>query len=69
MRKWLAFTKDEHVHIVPAEGGIPKKVTDFSSGAFAPKWMPDSLDLIVGVTRHDADQLVLTDREGSGRVP
>ena len=63
--KWLAFTINGHVHIVPLEGGLPKKITDFSTGSFAPKWMPDSKHLIVGVTRHKADQLVLTDRDGS----
>ena len=63
--KWLAFTLDGHVHIVPSDGGLPKKITDFANGAFAPRWMPDSAHLIVGVTRHDADQLVLTDRAGA----
>ena len=63
--KWVAFTSDGHVHAVPIEGGLPKKITDFSTGSFAPKWMPDSNHLIVGVARHEADQLVLTDREGS----
>jgi len=62
--KWLAFTKDDHVHVVPADGGLPKKITDFTDSAFAPKWMPDSVHLIVGVTRHEADQLVLTDCDG-----
>ena len=63
--RWLAFTIDGHVHVVPADGGLPEKVTDFCEGAFAPKWMPDSSGLIVGVTRHKADQLLLTDRDGS----
>ncbi len=71
--KWLAFCMDEHVHLVPSEpalnhaetGGLPKKITDFAESAFAPKWMPDSNHLIVGVTRHEADQLVLTDRDGA----
>ncbi|MFZ5912050.1 MAG: S9 family peptidase [Chloroflexota bacterium] len=75
--KWLAFTIDGHVHIVPAApalshvegGGLPEKITDFTEGAFAPKWMPDSEHLIVGVTRHEADQLVLTDRRGTWPRP
>ena len=62
--QWLAFTIDHHVHIAPAGGGLPKKVTDFSLGAFSPRWMPDSKHIIVGVTRHEADQLVLTDKDG-----
>ena len=61
---WIAFGIDGHVHLVPAEGGIPRKITDFAESAFSPKWMPDSNHLIVGVTRHEADQLVLTDRDG-----
>jgi len=63
--RWLAFTIDGHVHVVPVDGGLPRKVSDFCESAFAPKWMPDSKGLIVGVTRHKADQLLLTDREGS----
>ena len=63
--KWLAFTIDGHVHLAPAAGGLPKKVTDFTDGAYSPKWMPDSRGLIVGVTRNDADQLVLTDINGT----
>ena len=62
--QWLAFTVADHVHIAPLRGGLPKKVSDFATEAFAPKWMPDSQGLIVGVTRHEADQLALTDRDG-----
>ena len=63
--KWIAFGIDGHVHLVPADGGLPKKITDFTESAFAPRWMPDSKHLIVGITRHEADQLVLTDCDGS----
>jgi len=63
--KWIAFCIGGHVHLVPLDGGLPKKITDFAGDAFSPKWMPDSNQLIVGVTRHKADQLVLTDRDGS----
>lgn len=63
--KWLAFGLNGHVHIVPHDGGLPKKVTDFASAAGAPRWMPDSHRLIVTVEREDTDQLLLTDREGS----
>ena len=62
--QWLAFTTQEHVHIVPRAGGLPVKVTDFTSTASSPVWMPDSHGLIVTVGRYEADQLVLTDREG-----
>ncbi|MGE5249645.1 MAG: LpqB family beta-propeller domain-containing protein [Bacteroidota bacterium] len=63
--RWIAFTMNKHVHVVPAEGGLPRKITDFTSAAFSPKWMPDSKGLIVGVERDEADQLVLTDRDGT----
>ena len=62
--QWLSFVIADHVHNVPARGGLPKKITDFTEEAFAPKWMPDSHGLIVGVTRHEADQLLLTDIQG-----
>lgn len=67
--KWLSFTINGYVHIVPADGGLPKKITDFTDNAFAPRWMPDSTHLIVGVTRRQADQLLLTDRDGSWPRP
>ncbi len=62
---WLAFCVKGHVHVVPASGGLPKKITDFSPTASAPRWMPDSIGLIVAVERNDADQLLLTDYEGA----
>jgi dipeptidyl aminopeptidase/acylaminoacyl peptidase len=62
---WLAFCIKGHVHIVHASGGLPKKITDFTSTASAPRWMPDSNGLIVTIERSDADQLLLTDRDGS----
>jgi dipeptidyl aminopeptidase/acylaminoacyl peptidase len=62
---WLAFGIKGHVHLVPREGGLPKKITDFTSSAGGPVWMPDSNGLIVAVERNDTSQLVLTDRDGS----
>jgi dipeptidyl aminopeptidase/acylaminoacyl peptidase len=62
---WLAFCVRGHVHIVPASGGLPQKITDFAPAASAPRWMPDSIGLIVTVERNDADQLLLTDYQGA----
>jgi dipeptidyl aminopeptidase/acylaminoacyl peptidase len=63
--QWVAFTMHGHVHSVPAEGGLPKKMTDFTSGAASPQWMPDSRGLIICLDRKDADQLILTDVDGT----
>ncbi len=63
--QWLAFTVAGHVHVVSAEGGLPKKITGFTSGASSPVWMPDSAGLIVSVEREEATHLLLTDREGA----
>ncbi len=60
----LAFTVSRHVHVAPARGGLPKKISDFATEASAPRWMPDSQRLIISVTRHEADQLILTDENG-----
>ncbi len=62
--RWLAFTMDGHVHVVPATGGLPRKISDFASAAFAPVWMPDNNQLIVSVERQDKTQLLLTDKDG-----
>jgi len=63
--KWLAFCIKEHVHLVPCEGGLPRKITDFATAASSPRFMPDSRGLIVSVERNEADQLLLTDIDGN----
>lgn len=63
--RWIAFGIKGHVHLVPCEGGLPKKITDFAPTAGSPRFMPDSRGLIVTVERNDADQLLLTDIDGS----
>jgi len=62
--KWIAFGIQGHVHLVPRDGGLPKKITDFAMSASSPRFMPDSPGLIVTVERHDTDQLLLTDIDG-----
>jgi len=63
--RWLAFTLEDHVHVARADGGLPRKISDFVPKASSPMWMPDSQGLIVTVERHEAEQLVLTDRIGA----
>jgi dipeptidyl aminopeptidase/acylaminoacyl peptidase len=63
--KWIAFTKHGHVHLVPREGGLPKKITDFTTSASSPRFMPDSHRLLITVERNEVDQLLLTDINGS----
>lgn len=63
----LAFGLHGSVQLVsmpPSGSTLPKKLTDFTA-ASSPRWMPDSHGLIITVERHEADQLVLTDRSGS----
>ena len=67
--KWVAFGIRGHVHLVPCEGGLPKRITDFAPAAGSPRFMPDSHGLIVTVERNDADQLLLTDSSGSWPRP
>jgi len=62
--QWIAFCIKGHVHLVPRAGGLPKKITDFTSSASSPRFMPDSRGLIITVERNEADQLLLTDIEG-----
>lgn len=65
----LAFCLDGHVHVAPASGGLPHKISDFAPGAFAPVWMPDSNQLVVSVERNNSIQLLLTDRAGAWPRP
>ncbi|HEX9924307.1 MAG TPA: hypothetical protein VGD99_16750, partial [Anaerolineae bacterium] len=63
--RWLAFTMDDHVHVAPAQGGLPRKISDFTTSASAPVWLPDSIGLIVSVERQETTHLLLTDVEGA----
>jgi dipeptidyl aminopeptidase/acylaminoacyl peptidase len=63
--QWIAFGIRGHVNVVPRSGGLPKKITDFTASASGPRWMPDSIGIIVSVERDETDQLLLTDRTGS----
>ena len=52
--KWIAFCIKGHVHLVPREGGLPQKITDFATSASSPRFMPDShgLDRDRGTERY-----------------
>jgi dipeptidyl aminopeptidase/acylaminoacyl peptidase len=62
---YLAFCMHGHVHIAPTAGGLPVNISDFTPSASSPRWMPDSQQLVISVTRHEADQLLLTDLHGT----
>jgi dipeptidyl aminopeptidase/acylaminoacyl peptidase len=67
--QWLAFTLQDHVHVALVAGGLPRKVTDFTASASSPVWLPDSHGLIVTVDYHEADKLLLTNRDGGWPRP
>lgn len=67
--QWLAFDLNGHVMVTAAAGGLPQKVSDFAQSASCPVWLPDNHSLIVTVERHDSEQLLLTNREGSWPRP
>src|SRR5258705_5031508 len=56
--KSLAFCIKGHVHPVPREGGLPRKITDFATSASSPPFMPDSNRLVVSVERNGTHQLL-----------
>ncbi len=53
----------------PSDGGLPRKVTSFTTLADIPRWMPDNYQLLVTVERDDRTRIVLTDRDGSWPRP
>jgi dipeptidyl aminopeptidase/acylaminoacyl peptidase len=67
--RYLAFTDRDHVWIVPVDGGLPRKVTSFTTLADTPRWMPDNYQLLVTVERDERTRIVLTDRDGSWPRP
>lgn len=63
----IAFTQNGAVYVVNLSGPdrLPKKVAEHLSGAWLQRWLPDSRHLILGMERHDADQLALVDLAGN----
>jgi len=62
----LAFSNDGHVYVAEVPGGLPAKVSDFTTEASVAAWMSDSMGLLVLVDRGgDAVNLLLTDKDGA----
>ncbi len=62
--KWLAYTKQRHVWILPSSGGKSERVTGVTTGAYVPRWLPNSEHLIISMTLEERGYLLLTDRAG-----
>ena len=68
--QYLAYSNDGHVYVTPAVGGLPKKITDFTTAASMAHWMPDCRHLLIYVDRDDeAVQLLRTDVNGGWPRP
>ncbi len=63
--RWLAFVQAGHVWVIPADGGQPARISDFTTNASSPRWHPDSERLLVTSARRDRNRILLTDRHGS----
>ena len=63
--EWLAFTQEDHVWVLQAAGGQAIQITDFTTNAGTPRWLPDSQQLLVTVRRDGYSRIMLTDREGA----
>lgn len=62
--KWIAYTNNGHVWVIASDGGKPKKISAFSTGASTPRWLPDSQGLLVTISIDEHARIMLTDREG-----
>ncbi|MFI9388845.1 S9 family peptidase [Kutzneria sp. NPDC052558] len=40
--RWVVFLRDRQLHLIPADGGEARKLTDLPGGASGPVWSPDS---------------------------
>ena len=63
----IAFTQNGSVYVVDLSGPdrLPQKVAEHLAGAWFQRWLPDSRHLILGLERHEADQLALVDLDGN----
>jgi dipeptidyl aminopeptidase/acylaminoacyl peptidase len=62
--EWLAYTQEHHVYVLPANGGVPSRITDFAAKASAPAWLHDSQRLVVSLNSDERSCLALVDRKG-----
>jgi dipeptidyl aminopeptidase/acylaminoacyl peptidase len=67
--RWLAFTDKGHSWIVSVSGGLPRKISSFTTRAGSPRWMPDSHHLVVTVERDERQRILLTDKDGAWPQP
>lgn len=67
--EWIAYTEHNHVRVVPASGGMPKKITSFTTRAESPRWMPDGVHLLVVVERDERQRILMTDVDGAWPRP
>ncbi len=63
--EWLAYTSQEHAWIVAAGGGLPRRVSAFTTAAGSPRWMADSAGIVLVHEQDERTCLLLTDREGA----
>jgi dipeptidyl aminopeptidase/acylaminoacyl peptidase len=48
---------------------LPHNISSFAAWATAPRWMPDSYHLLIGVERDERSRILITDRDGSWPRP
>jgi len=67
--RFLAFTDKGHSWLVAVDGGLPQKITSFTSRATTPRWMPDGHHILVTVERDDRQRILMTDHSGAWPRP
>ncbi|HLC04346.1 MAG TPA: S9 family peptidase [Anaerolineales bacterium] len=67
--KTLVFTDKGHVWLVDVGGGLPTKITSFTTRAGSPRWMPDGHHILVTVERDERARILMTDRTGAWPRP
>ncbi len=67
--EWLAYTDKGHVWVVPTSpkppGGLPRLISDFTTGASMPRWKPDGSGLLVATHHGKRARILLVDPEGT----
>ncbi len=76
--RWLAFLRAEpegkpQLHVLPADGGDARKLTDLPLGAGAPNWSPDSTRIAFSARvpepgRYGQDEKITPDKEPPRRI-
>ena len=70
--RWLAFDSNrggnQDIYVVPAAGGVPRRLTDDAAADYHPDYSPDGTEIVFYSIRHGSRDVFLMSADGSHEV-